>query len=159
VGECNYVLWPQEMTCASETEVVKESKVARRLAVSSIGWLDVWRAFGNGNQTTLVPCPWDVIEPVKLVAAMINPGARHRADATGEVELLRLQRIVQVPLSLKSFQLRAGCDANPSALGKLDRVWSSCLAHRGVPPSNEDLSDVGRGRASLEVKVSKLSEM
>ena len=84
---------------------VMKNKVVRRLAVSSIAWLDVWRRFVKGKETTLVPCPRDVVEPVKLVAPVINSGVRNRADAIGKIELLRLQRIVQVPLSLKSFQL------------------------------------------------------
>ncbi len=66
-----------------------------------------------------MPYPRDVIEPIKLVAAAINSGVCDRADAICKVELLRLQRIMQVPLSLKSLQLRAGCDANSSALGEL----------------------------------------
>jgi len=60
---------------------------------------------------------------------MINSSARNCADAIRKVELVWLQRIVQVPLALKALQLWTGCDANSSALRELDLVRPVCLAH------------------------------
>ena len=71
------------------------SLLANAFAVRSIAWLDGWHRFVNGAQTTLMPCPRDVIEPVKLVASMVNSRMHNCTDAIRKVELLGLQKIVK----------------------------------------------------------------
>ncbi len=84
-----------------------------------------------------MPCPGDVIEPVKLVAAVVNPSVRHRADIAREGKWLWPQRIVQVPIHLNPLQLWTKSDADTSALGN-----SIFMARSSYPcallPSNEN---------------------
>ena len=108
------------------------SKVQRTAVRCSLHRMDGWRRVANRMQTTLMPCPWNVVEPVKLIASMINSSVRNPADAICKIELLRLQRMMKVPVPLKALQVWTGRYAHQRALGKLDLVWPARLAHACV---------------------------
>jgi len=73
--------------------------------------------------TLLVPNAGNTIERVKYIATVIKSNARDSRAAASEVELLRLKRMMEAPLTTEALQLRQIRDANICVHGKLCMIW------------------------------------
>ena len=100
-----------------------------------------------------MPNTRDVLQLIKLIAAVIIACVRYRAGAASKLKLLDLKRIVKLPFPEEALQLGSVPDTNTRPNREICFIRSIHLAH-GISTLTRRSSATALGaRAALRLKI------